>query len=228
MACGVGARWTEAEYQAIREHYPSRGVRWEGWSELLNDRSPEAIQRVASMLGVHREDNGRGWSAEEEQALRDNFPAHIKTWDGWAKVLPNRTWPAITKRANTLGLHHDASASLHTPWSEAEDAALEALWPHHRGSWEGWKAILPGRSYTAICSRGPLVMERKRTEDECEAVEELKRYQADWTTEQTRELLQGLAAIARATGHTPAEVLQKGCELCRRAERERERETNGK
>ena len=232
MACGVGARWTEEERQAIREHFPSHGTRWDGWSELLNDRTPEAIQRMAGLLGVYREDGtgGRGWTADEDQALRDHFPTHGRAWDGWARVLPKRTWAGITKHASVLGIRHDESVSMgyHTPWSAADDAALEALWPYHTGTWDGWAVILPGRTYTSITNRAALLQERRRQRDESDAAEELKRHKAAWTTDQTRELLRGFAALAKATGHTPAEVLQRGYELCHTWERQRERDGRSK
>lgn len=46
--------WTRKEEQVVRDYYPTHGATWEGWLELLGDRSYAAIQRKAHNLGVHR------------------------------------------------------------------------------------------------------------------------------------------------------------------------------
>ena len=46
----------------------------------------------------------KGWSKEEDEALRAFYPRHGMTWDGWAEVLPERTQVAISTRASRLGL----------------------------------------------------------------------------------------------------------------------------
>lgn len=46
--------WTEGEDRLVTMCYPSRGARWDGWHELLPERSSEAIATRARRLGVVR------------------------------------------------------------------------------------------------------------------------------------------------------------------------------
>ena len=52
MRPNVQNEWTKEELQALREHYPSQGARWDGWDSLLNHRSISAIQTKACAMGV--------------------------------------------------------------------------------------------------------------------------------------------------------------------------------
>lgn len=44
--------WTETEDSMIRTYYPVHGRRWQGWSEVLPNRSLRAIQMRAQRLGA--------------------------------------------------------------------------------------------------------------------------------------------------------------------------------
>ena len=44
--------WSVDEMRMIEVYYPSHGSEWEGWSEVLGNRSKKAIRRKASLMGV--------------------------------------------------------------------------------------------------------------------------------------------------------------------------------
>lgn len=44
--------WTEAELDLLREHYEEKGCKWDGWKELLPNRSPMSIRRKSNMIGL--------------------------------------------------------------------------------------------------------------------------------------------------------------------------------
>lgn len=63
-----GAAWTEHEDELIRIAYPEHGQKWDGWAELLPDRSRCAIGRRASRIGV-----GVGWrDQQDDETIQEN------------------------------------------------------------------------------------------------------------------------------------------------------------
>ena len=44
------SKWTAEEIAALKEHYPERGPSWEGWADLLQDRSTGAITAMAHKM----------------------------------------------------------------------------------------------------------------------------------------------------------------------------------
>ena len=73
----MGAPWDESERAVVREHYPERGPRWDGWAEVLPTRTRRSIENRARTLGVRHDPVGRprcdgrtgGWSAAEDACL---------------------------------------------------------------------------------------------------------------------------------------------------------------
>lgn len=96
-------RYTEREDEIIRTYYPRHGITWDGWAMYLPDRTPEGIGVRARHLGIYCEKRSY-WSVKEDDALRANYSIHQKSWDGWRRVLPKRSWGAICDRAFKLGI----------------------------------------------------------------------------------------------------------------------------
>lgn len=60
--------WTDSEDELIRSAYPEHGPTWDGWAELLPNRSRRAIGLRASRLGVIM-----GWREQpEDEPIPDN------------------------------------------------------------------------------------------------------------------------------------------------------------
>lgn len=112
--------WTEEEIAALREHYPSHGPRWEGWSELLPGRSYSSIASRASVLGaVTRHLSPGRWSAREDERLVE-LARSGATARECSDALPGRSLSSVYKRLELLGLGNAA-------WTEGEDEGLAAL-----------------------------------------------------------------------------------------------------
>lgn len=118
-------RWTPEEDAVVLEHYPRRGMKWDGWDELLPRRSRNAIRvRAHSLgsgvdpdvimancaaagsasLGAHR------WTDDEVASLATWYPLYGAGWAGWGDVLPGLRVGDIAAKAKALGLrrHHAA------------------------------------------------------------------------------------------------------------------------
>lgn len=107
-------KWTEQEDQIIRDKYPLFGDKL---SEFLPHRSSTSIKARASILGVKKScyakskrssNNTRSnkakqsnWTSYEDQIIIDKYPV---LGGKIVDLLPNRTYGAIAKRAERLGI----------------------------------------------------------------------------------------------------------------------------
>lgn len=96
-------RYSEREDEIIRAYYPTHGITWDGWAVYLPGRTPDGIGARARHLGIYC-DKKSTWAPEEIEALRANYGIHQKSWSGWRRILPNRTWSGICNMAGKLGL----------------------------------------------------------------------------------------------------------------------------
>ena len=51
------------------------------------------------------------WTARELQLLREHYPSHGSSWDGWAALLPSRTKYAIDMAVKRYGLGYAPKVS---------------------------------------------------------------------------------------------------------------------
>ena len=63
---------------------------------------------------------GDPWTRAELDALRRLYPSHGRNWDGWARLLPGRSGPAISARASRLGVRR----AVQPAWTREEELAL--------------------------------------------------------------------------------------------------------
>lgn len=82
------ARWTKAEDEALKLHFPLHGAKWEGWKTLLPGRSSKAISCRAHILDVRllpevharkmketaKKRRAGKWTRDEEAIIADYFP----------------------------------------------------------------------------------------------------------------------------------------------------------
>lgn len=112
------ARWTKAQDEALKLHFPLHGAKWEGWQALLPDRTAKAISVRAHTLGVRlrpevhaqitknawKKRRAGRWTRDEEAIIADYFPRHRIDWEGWDELLPNRTKESIRAHAYAMGI----------------------------------------------------------------------------------------------------------------------------
>jgi hypothetical protein len=95
--------WTEEETQFMIDQYASTPM--DEIKAALPDRNAGTIRAKAHRLGIVRQVRGNPWTAQEERTLRRLYPNANLTGDEIAAAIPGRTWGAIRKRANKLGLN---------------------------------------------------------------------------------------------------------------------------
>ncbi|WP_251159362.1 hypothetical protein [Caniella muris] len=96
-------RWTDREVEILSMYWDKKGAAWEGWGRLLPGRTELAIRARAKRLGP-KAGGGRPrpWTEGEIGRLKERYPAHGPSWDGWARVLPGRAPAAIAAMARRL------------------------------------------------------------------------------------------------------------------------------
>lgn len=93
------------------------------------------------------------WTEEETRLLKELYPKHGGTWEGWAEALPGRTLRAIYRRAYQLGVSCDGTRNqtgAYPRWTPEEIEILKEHYPMRGESWEGWADLLPGRNQRSI------------------------------------------------------------------------------
>lgn len=111
-------RWTDAEKETLRRLY-ARGLR--GPHKSLPGRSSAAIRTMAHALGIAEE--RRPWSPLEDALLRSGVrPEGREVGACWARSNTLRDGDS----SPLWGNWHGNAEELRGPWSEEEEAELEA------------------------------------------------------------------------------------------------------
>ncbi len=207
----MGAPWDESERAALREHYPERGPRWDGWDGLLRGRTDKQVAAMAAKLGVRYEGRRRAWEARETAALLAQYPPHRPDGDGLAEALPGRTRDAICVKARRMGVHRRGCGGR---WAGWEDVEVCEHFPERGPHWDGWAEVLPTRTRRSIENRARTLGLRH---------DPVGRPRCDgrtggWSAAEDACLLRALADAARSTGHTAAEAMLRWRELVERGE----------
>ena len=98
------------------------------------------------------------WTAEDIAVLFENYMAHDESWPGWEAVLPGRSWRAIRRKANELGLarterrHAGNTAMSSVDPNEGTVSLLMAggMAPSQIDARMGWR---PGRAKQILVDR---------------------------------------------------------------------------
>lgn len=70
--------WTEAELNALRREYPSRGAGWRGWGRLLPGRTEKAIRAAAHRLGLRQRRERAPERDEDPSELLGHLAAYMR------------------------------------------------------------------------------------------------------------------------------------------------------
>lgn len=95
--------WTEDEINYLKENYSS--LTFKQIAEKLN-RQEKQVGKKALSLGLKRREYTNQWSKDEDIIIKEHFQYAPK--NKIMKLLPNRTWSAITQRGwLTFNLHRE-------------------------------------------------------------------------------------------------------------------------
>lgn len=156
---------------------------------------------------------GPRWTVAEDDVLmqhRDRGPS----WEGYAQLLPSRSYNAIMARRKELGIAKARPGRLGgaqpKPWTPDEDRIiLENLL---RGpNWTGYATLLPDRSVSAIKKR----RERLAREELPRAQRAAEANPAKWTPEDDEALVRLALRMTRQCGHPIGECAVRLAELLR-------------
>lgn len=80
------------------------------------------VRDYAKTIGSKYERQTRDkWTDVELAFVRDNYPSHDSTWDGW-KIL-KRTWEAIRVKANKMGVKR-RNVKTNEEWRKSNEVIL--------------------------------------------------------------------------------------------------------
>ena len=74
--------------------------------------STSIVYRYMRAEGIPRRVK-RAWTADEDELVRRYYPTHGGSWDGWARLMPERkpTRRVLTWRARKLGVRYEGHSS---------------------------------------------------------------------------------------------------------------------
>lgn len=106
---------------------------------------------MEATLNKETEQDGtyKHWTPEEDAILEEHWEEHGVKWDGWKKLLPDRSPTKIRNRAAALGIR----ASTRATWSEKDDDLLRKFVPEKGLDPVFWKKKIPNRTFSAITNR---------------------------------------------------------------------------
>ncbi|NHO17353.1 hypothetical protein [Acetobacter peroxydans] len=134
-------KWSPAEIEILREHYPVTGA--QGCLKYLPKRTRSAIATRAQILDI-KFHHHKPWIPEEISILKEKYPQGGTS--ECVKLLTGRTPKSIRAKASEMLL--TSPRQMHEQWSSAEIATLRKYYPS--GGTEGCLKYLPNRTRAAI------------------------------------------------------------------------------
>ncbi len=126
----------------------------------------------------------REWSERELELLARYYPEKGPSWEGWAKVLDNRSPRAVMCMAFNIGAKYRKPGS----WSAEEDEVIRLHYPVKPKGWGGWRRLLPNRTRKQVCLRAwQLGVKSPKGEG--------------WTDKDRKDLIQSVYGVSARTGH---------------------------
>ena len=103
--------WTEGEVDILARHFPDNGTDWEGWKELLPNRSETAIRVKATHCGIYRMGKGPTtntdddfWTRKEDVQLLSAIKQIARLTDHSAASVSRRILHLIRKTNGKMRL----------------------------------------------------------------------------------------------------------------------------
>ncbi|MGQ4893472.1 MAG: NUMOD3 domain-containing DNA-binding protein [Candidatus Njordarchaeia archaeon] len=135
----TGKRWTEEEIELLKTLVPlSTSI--DDIIDKFPGRTKCSLRTRIEQMKLHFMGQRQEWSDEEIETLKKAFE-ECSTIEEVCQRFPNRTYNAIERKANRLGL------VMKNMWSEEEITLLQYLYPNHSNE---FIAEVLGRSKKAI------------------------------------------------------------------------------
>lgn len=143
-----GDRWTPEENRVLLKNLGKMSVPEIIRRGLLPGRTVRGAQRHIDYWHLKESPSRqKRWTADEDELLRELYPEHGPSWDGWRRVLPTRSRWAVKSRAKKLGLRANAT------WTAEEEELLRELYPKRAYRGRQWLEVFPGTTWAQSTRR---------------------------------------------------------------------------
>lgn len=79
-------KWTAEEDAALKEHYPTHGAVWDGWEDILPDRTVNGISYRAGRLGVRCENPYAPRDHGDLETAGENAETAVRALGEWDRL----------------------------------------------------------------------------------------------------------------------------------------------
>lgn len=140
-----GDRWTPEENRILLKNLGKISLSEIIRRGLLPGRTVRGTQRHIDYWNLKESPSRqKRWTPNEDELLREHYPEHGPSWDGWRRVLPTRSRRAVQTRAKRLGI------KVQTGWTAEEEELLRELYPKSAYRGRQWLEVFPGHELSAI------------------------------------------------------------------------------
>lgn len=138
-------RWTPEENRVLLKNLGKISVPEIIRRGLLPGRTVRGTQRHIEYWHLKESPSRhKRWTPDEDELLRELYPEHGPSWDGWRRVIPTRSRRAVQTRAKKLGI------KVQTGWTAEEEELLRELYPKSAYRGRQWLEVFPGHELSAI------------------------------------------------------------------------------
>lgn len=191
-----GDRWTPEENRILLKNLGKISVSEIIRRGLLPGRTVRGTQRHIDYWHLKESPSRqKRWTPDEDELLREHYPEHGPSWDGWRRVLPTRSRWAVQTRAKKLGI------KVQTGWTAEEEELLRELYPKSVYRGRQWLEVFPGHELGSIYKRAQRMGLRSPG-----------RQQA-WPKPVRDDLRQGVSQLAKELGVSESDVSRRVREL---------------
>lgn len=143
-----GDRWTPEENRVLLENLGKIPVPEIIRRGLLPGRTVRGTQRHIDYWRLNESPaRPKRWTPDEDELLRELYPEHGPSWDGWRRVLPTRSRHAVKSRVKILGV------KTQNRWTIEDDELLRELYPKRACRGRQWLEVFPGHTVGSIYKR---------------------------------------------------------------------------
>lgn len=191
-----GDRWTPEENRVLLKNLGKISVSEIIRRGLLPGRTVRGTQRHINYWRLNESQaRQKRWMPDEDELLRDLYPEHGPSWDGWMRVLPTRSRRAVVTRANKLGMR------AQTGWTAEEEELLRKLYTKRAYRGRQWLEVFPGHTLGSIYKKAQHMGLRSPVRGQ------------EWPRAVRDDLRQGVSQLADELGVSESDVSRRVREL---------------